>query len=280
MDKNELNEKLFDDILEYALKQECRLTAEELPTEEEMSKIIFPSLDFEKKMNALFRHERSVFRKKHVLRVVKRLAACVLAVIILNVCLIVSVEAYRTKIFNMYIDVKNEFTTFIFKDGENKSIPDIGKIPDDWQNVYLPSYIPEGFTIQNVDRVGEITGIVYSSKDSDTQTIYFSYSPLRSSIFSIDTENSDVIKIKISGEDGYISEKSINGATRTSIVWKNDTIAFTLTDRANTKTYKHEAGHSLGWFDHSTNSSDIMYATQTSTTDLTSRDKYHLTQVY
>ncbi len=52
------------------------------------------------------------------------------------------------------------------------------------------------------------------------------------------------------------------------------------TDRANTKTYAHEAGHSLGWLGHSSNSSDIMYGTQTTKTSLTTRDKKHLNQIY
>lgn len=52
------------------------------------------------------------------------------------------------------------------------------------------------------------------------------------------------------------------------------------TDIANKKTYLHEAGHSLGWFGHSTNSLDIMYSSSSSIAKLTSRDKNHLTQVY
>ncbi len=52
------------------------------------------------------------------------------------------------------------------------------------------------------------------------------------------------------------------------------------TDIANKKTYLHEAGHSLGWLGHSSNSNDIMYPISSSVKKLTSRDKNHLTQVY
>lgn len=55
---------------------------------------------------------------------------------------------------------------------------------------------------------------------------------------------------------------------------------YIATDRATSKTYKHEAGHALGWFGHSTSSADIMYAYNTSVTSLTSRDINHLVQIY
>lgn len=55
---------------------------------------------------------------------------------------------------------------------------------------------------------------------------------------------------------------------------------YIATDKANSKTYKHEAGHALGWLGHSTSSADIMYGTQTSVTSLTSRDINHLAQIY
>lgn len=45
-------------------------------------------------------------------------------------------------------------------------------------------------------------------------------------------------------------------------------------------TCTHELGHALGWFGHSNNNSDIMYAYGNSVTSLTTRDKNHISQVY
>jgi predicted Zn-dependent protease len=42
----------------------------------------------------------------------------------------------------------------------------------------------------------------------------------------------------------------------------------------------HELSHALGWTGHSSNSSDVMYAYQSSNYTLTTRDEEHLTQVY
>lgn len=46
------------------------------------------------------------------------------------------------------------------------------------------------------------------------------------------------------------------------------------------KTAAHELGHALGWYGHSSNSSDVMYSGGSSNKDLTNRDKNHLVQIY
>ena len=46
------------------------------------------------------------------------------------------------------------------------------------------------------------------------------------------------------------------------------------------KTCTHEMGHALGWFGHSSYSTDIMYSKGSSVTSLTTRDKRQLVQVY
>ena len=42
----------------------------------------------------------------------------------------------------------------------------------------------------------------------------------------------------------------------------------------------HEMGHLLGWYGHSTYSSDIMYSSPTSVVSLSNRDIRHISQVY
>lgn len=46
------------------------------------------------------------------------------------------------------------------------------------------------------------------------------------------------------------------------------------------KTGMHELGHCIGWNGHSSISSDVMYSYGSSVTDLTTRDKTHISQIY
>ncbi|MHB8063751.1 MAG: DUF4367 domain-containing protein, partial [Ruminiclostridium sp.] len=147
--------------------------------------------------------------------------------IIINITLLFGVQAYRVQFFNMCIDVKDEFTTFFFEDKENKNATDLNQIPSDWQSIYLPTYIPKGFSFSSASGAGNIKRIFYINKDTK-QTIDFSYCLISTSTFSFDTENSDTSKIVLLGNEGYISEKEINGEIRTSIIWRDDTMVFTL----------------------------------------------------
>ena len=72
-----------------------------------------------------------------------------------------------------------------------------------------------------------IKRVFYINNDTK-QTFNFSYCPIKTSTFSFDTEKSDTSKIIISGNEGYISEKDLNGEIRTSIIWRDDTMVFTL----------------------------------------------------
>ncbi|NLL95696.1 MAG: matrixin family metalloprotease [Clostridiaceae bacterium] len=108
--------------------------------------------------------------------------------------------------------------------------------------------------------------IVYGGPYDIIKQIYPSFSPNSTgqteiTMFSMN----DYYTTPSGNKDGYIMDSAK--------VYYN-------TDIANKKTYLHEAGHSLGWLGHSSNSNDIMYPISSSVKKLTSRDKNHLTQVY
>lgn len=223
----ELNDKLFDDVLVYALEQECERTGDALSSEGELSKNISVSPEFEKKMNTLFNKEKKKVRKKYIWNITKKIAACVAVVLILNTILLIGVQAYRVQFLNMCIDVKDDFTTFFFEDKVDNEAIGLSQIPSDWKDVYLLTYVPDGFLITGVSDSGDIKRIILSNEVTK-QIINFSYSPTKNSTFSVDTEEANTRKIDILGNAGYISEKSIAGEKRTSIVFKNDTLVFSL----------------------------------------------------
>lgn len=83
----------------------------------------------------------------------------------------------------------------------------------------------------------------------------------------------------------YEGEWVYNGANKTGYLCVSPIMVYIISksgksDNGYKNTTTHELGHALGWMGHTSNSSDIMYGTETEVTVLTSRDKNHLNQIY
>jgi|GEM_PF-5678154 len=231
----ELKDKIFCDVLEYALELECERAGKELPAEGELLQNLSVSKEFEKRMLALFRVRKRKTVTKYILSLSKKVAVCFMLVLILNITLLITVDAYRVNFFNLCVTVKDGFTTFVFTEDNRESEVEMSRIPEEWDTVYLPVSVPGGFSIKNSISTGSIKRIIYSDKDNKL-TINFSYYPIKSSTFSIDTEDSQMDKIYIDANAGYISVKASDGEERTSLVWNDDTTAFSLISTLDKKT--------------------------------------------
>ncbi|MHB8063752.1 MAG: hypothetical protein ACYDG2_14145, partial [Ruminiclostridium sp.] len=73
----DLNYRIFEEILEYALERECERIGRELTPEKELLQSISISPEFDKNMNAIFNHEKRKARNKHIFSVVKKVVACI-----------------------------------------------------------------------------------------------------------------------------------------------------------------------------------------------------------
>lgn len=223
----ELKDKIFCDVLEYSLELECERAGKELPGEEELHQDLLVSKEFEKKMLALFKAQKRKALSKYILSISKKIAVCFMFVLLLNTTLLITVEAYRVSFFNLCVTVKDGFTTFVFTENTGSSKPDMSGIPEEWDTVYVPAAVPKGFSIENSISTGNIKRIIYVDKDNKL-TINFSYYPIKSSTFSIDTEDAQMDRISIDSNTGYVSVKDSEGEERTSVVWNDETTAFSI----------------------------------------------------
>lgn len=79
------------------------------------------------------------------------------------------------------------------------------EIPEDWQEMYYPSYIPEGFTFKEIKSISTINTLVYV--DSRGYNLGFSIIMPNAEI-NIDTENMEKSEIQINGRNALLYEKS------------------------------------------------------------------------
>ncbi len=207
MKKEEFKNQIQEDTFKYLAEKMSEAMLNEIPLEEELSKSISFSEDFNEKMEKLFKQERKKEFLKKLSSVSKRVA--IFAVIIIFAISIVafSVEAFRVKIFNFFIDVKKEYTTFK-KDEvnleDNNTNPVKARI---LIGSYLLDYIPEGFELVESSSNAMMTRAKFSNNNL---TINLRIAPENLSI-SLDTEDTKNEKIDIDGKKcNYIERQNEN----------------------------------------------------------------------
>ncbi len=135
-------------------------------------------------------------RKKWLKRTRELSSRAAIFLVILIACMTVvtmSVDAFRIRFFNFFIDDKENYTEIEKReDVSNQAIPDI-----EAENFFYLSYLPTGYGFESYTIVGDSVIIQYSSQE---EIIIFNQSKGNTN-YQIDTEDSDVREVPL-GEGG------------------------------------------------------------------------------
>ena len=231
--------KREDDQLDQILEKMDRESAFELLcgkriTEEEVEKVQF-SERYQHKMEQLAnRYAAGEFKQESLeepdeekprrrlaprRRIAAMLAVCFVGVI----AFAVTADAFS---FNFLKEIWNFITGHVAFTTESNIADDVlyeGKIPYEWDDLYLPTYMTEGFEIDEdgIEKSINSYRIIFI-RNSDKIT--FKQSPLDEFNAFVDTEDADIEKEKIGMVDGFIIQK--NG--RCQISWQNNEFYFQL----------------------------------------------------
>ncbi len=96
----------------------------------------------------------------------------------------------------------------------------------EWENVYIPEFIPEGYQISKVESLVNTKIIHYSNEEN--QIIIFTQYQDENTNLRIDTENAKFDKVDINGFEGLLVEK--NGMF--TVAWHYNDSAFSLMSNA------------------------------------------------
>lgn len=201
-----------DDFLYKYVKSAENIMIDSLPKEEELSHKF--SNRFQRKMNKLIQQQkRSPFMKSFV-NLGKRVAIIFLVIISIIFTTTMSVEAYRTKFFEVIKEVWEEFTSIIFKNKEN--IDDVKFIPIN------PTFIPDDFKIVDYE-INSYEQFTYWENDNGME-IMFEQAKIMANAIITDTEGIEVEE-KFIGEQKiiYFTNKNVN-----QIYWYDDNYTYTI----------------------------------------------------
>lgn len=162
----------------------------------------------EKRMEKMMRRLRWISLKKQFFTVVPRtmrFAVAALGILCIGLTTaFASSETFRVRVFSMFAEDHGQYTTIGLREDEQKAFD----VPNGWEGMYYPSYIPAEFEIESVDSSfgREFSVYMRNKNNSDVRLIFEEMS--ENNEMNVDTENAKVYYTEIHGNTALVSVKT------------------------------------------------------------------------
>lgn len=220
MDKRELRSKLFDAVLEEALREDFRLELEALPESAE-GRALAPSAELDRKIERLIRDSRHRVTRKRFRRNARRTAVAAAVLVAVSFGSLMSVEASRNAIFNAIVSLRSDHAEIQFQDGESSGAQKPGNV-----GTFRLTYLPDGFTETNAVKMGTTFRTEYQN-DKGVCITFYQYPLSETGINTVDTEHTTHREIQIHKREADLFQAK-TPEEKSSIVWGNSTTSFIL----------------------------------------------------
>ena len=160
----------------------------------------------EKRMKKMMRRLRWISLKKQFFTVVPRtmrFAVAALGILCIGLTTaFASNETFRVRVFSMFAEDHGQYTAVRLQEDKQKAFD----VPAEWEGIYYPTYIPDGFDVVNVENLsGQIFLISFENKNNE----YLTFEEMTEDAESnIDTENARVYYTEIHGNTALVSVKA------------------------------------------------------------------------
>lgn len=226
----------MDDIELKKLALELEQIENEILELGEIGKPIILSENLESKMAQMIQeYEENELnkKKKSSFKRVMRLAAVIMICMTASLgVLTINVDAFRIKLFDIIGKDHGEYMDVNFVEKGELSPQIKEKFPIEWNDVFYPMELPEGYKLVEAKSTGTLKLLMFSNKDKGEAKINLQYSPSGEWQQKIDSENADVAKAEVNGKDAlYTAKDGFN-----ILVWSDSGYEFTLyTDKLKIK---------------------------------------------
>ncbi len=184
-------------IIKEALKISMERELETIPSSANLKDYHNFSADFEKKMKGLIKKANIKYININKFRIRKSIVAASLILIVLTASM--SVEAIRMPVIRLTEKIYTEFSEILFENEDNIVVPE--KI----EEVYVPAYIPEGYTLkEEVNDMRSMHFFFYTNEDGQEISVEQLVLGVH---MAVDTEGITTEKITINGMSGIIYTK-------------------------------------------------------------------------
>lgn len=162
----------------------------------------------EKRMKKMMRRLRWIGLKKQFFTVAPRtmrFAVAALGILCIGLTTaFASSETFRVRVFSMFAEDHGQYTAIGLREDEQKAFD----VPNGWEGMYYPSYIPAEFEIESVDSSfgREFSVYMRDKNNSDVRLIFEEMS--ENNEMNVDTENAKVYYTEIHGNTALVSVKT------------------------------------------------------------------------
>lgn len=188
---------MANDILREALIISMERELETVPLEKNLNEYYSFSSEFEKNMKRVIKKAKVKYININRFRIRKSIVAASLIVFIFAAYM--SVEAVRVPVIKLTETIYTEFSEILFNNEKNI------KVPQTIEDVYVPSYIPEGYTLTEESEDMKLMHYIVYTNEED-QIIFVDQYTLGVSM-AVDTEGITTEEINIKGMNGIIYTK-------------------------------------------------------------------------
>lgn len=209
MDKYEITDEL---LFKHCSNVE-NFILEQIPDEEDID-YEYPK-EFEKKIKKIIKEEKRDLFLNKIYLYTKKIAVVFIAFLISLFTITMSVDALRTKLFDMVKDVYEKFTIYKFKIDEN----DNEKV--DFLEKKSINYLPNGFKEVERAEYNNDIAITYSNGED---YITLNYLLIENNNLYMDTENAKISKVKIGSYNAEYIEKE----NKIRLVWQDENTLYDL----------------------------------------------------
>ena len=200
---------------------DAELSAEDERLADEILAAAFQKADERAKAQRWQQRRASI---RHAMPRLALIASClILALTIAAPIAIASSPVLRSRVMRLLIQVDEEQGRATF---EFAADPDAAfDVPEGWEGEYCPSYIPDGFSVWNIEQI--ISVMEYRPSDDpenpdDYRQLFFGEFDDEFTGYS-GTDNTDISYIDIQGRTGMLIDGYTGDLHTVNITWANDT---------------------------------------------------------
>ena len=162
----------------------------------------------EKRMKKMIRRLRWISLKKQFFTVAPRtmrFAVAALGILCIGLTTaFASSETFRVRVFSMFAEDHGQYTAIGLREDEQKAFD----VPNGWEGMYYPSYIPAEFEVESVENSfgREFAAYMRDRNNLDVRLIFEEMS--ENNEMNVDTENAKVYYTEIHGNTALVSVKT------------------------------------------------------------------------